>query len=58
METNGDALRAKANEGLALWIAVRISEELCGSEFSDKCRDEQSCAGCILKWLNSEVKEN
>ena len=61
--TNGEVLRAKANEGLALWLATRIMCEdcpasvRCGEDWESRDyspHGKKSCSQYMLEWLNEE----
>jgi hypothetical protein len=51
--TNADRIRNMTNEELAEILrnpcADRVAEEICDAQ--------QSCRGCLLEWLQAEVKE-
>ena len=54
--TNGESLRAKANPGLALWLANRIRCEFCPAKPRCLANDKYniSCAQMLFQWLESE----
>ena len=55
--TNGEALRQMPDEGLALFLAVRVNCFNCPISLGDECdhnADIIVCAEKIRKWLGQE----